>query len=158
MSNHNDKPYVLEHQVGFLLRRAHQLATAHFNRLMPTENLTPPQFSVLLKMHELGQVSQNQLGRLVDIDQSTVQGIVSRLCQRGLVDRLEDPHHKSRLLLNVTNSGLAELDKCLPAATEVSQETLAHLAADEQQELLRLLQKLIEPSTTATHTANRKYD
>lgn len=137
------KQYQLESQVGFLLRRAHQFASSIFSSTIPDANLTPPQFSVLVKLAELGQVSQNQLGRLVDIDQSTVQGIVSRLRQRGLVTRTEDPLHKSRLLLGVTDEGRQTLTVCIPAAGKVSKQTLASLTAAERRELRRLLNKMV---------------
>src|SRR5689334_23773594 len=77
--------YVLEDQVGFLLRCAHQRATEVFNAVMERFAVTPTQFAALAKLDDLGSVSQNQLGRLTRMDPATVSGVVGRLIARGLV-------------------------------------------------------------------------
>ena len=63
--------YVLEEQAGHLLRRAHQRHTAIFQENIPDGQLTPLQFAALVKLHDLGEVSQNQLGRLIAMDAAT---------------------------------------------------------------------------------------
>src|SRR5215831_6087288 len=78
------KGYVLEDQIGFVLRRAHQHATEIFNNVMNGFELTPRQFAALSKLHDLGPTSQNQLGRLVAMDPATMFGVASRLAKRSL--------------------------------------------------------------------------
>src|SRR5689334_5535595 len=85
------KSYVLEDQIGFVLRRAHQHATEIFNSVMDGFELTPRQFAALSKLHDLGPTSQNQLGRLVAMDPATTFGVASRLAKRNLVRQSVDP-------------------------------------------------------------------
>ena len=61
--------YVLESQVGFVMRRAVQRHIAIFSSLIP--EMTPTQFAALAKLCELGQTSQNELGRLTSMDVAT---------------------------------------------------------------------------------------
>ena len=82
--------YVLEDQVGFLLRCAHQRATEIFNAVMGRFAVTPTQFAALAKLDDLGSVSQNQLGRLTRMDPATVSGVVGRLIARGFVRQSPD--------------------------------------------------------------------
>ena len=70
-----DAAYVLEDQVGFLLRCAHQRATEVFNAVMGGFGVTPTQFAALAKLDDLGSVSQNQLGRLTAMDPATISGV-----------------------------------------------------------------------------------
>ena len=49
--------------------------------------LTPTQFAALVKVHDIGQVSQNQLGRLTAMDPATIQGVIQRLEARKLIER-----------------------------------------------------------------------
>src|SRR5882762_6117994 len=77
--------YVLEDQVGFLLRCAHQRGSEIFNAVMERFAVTPTQFAALAKLDDLGSVSQNQLGRLTRMDPATVSGVVGRLIARGFV-------------------------------------------------------------------------
>jgi DNA-binding MarR family transcriptional regulator len=83
--------YVLEEQVGHILRRAHQRATAIFMaELGDRFDLTPTQYAALVKLHDAGPQSQNQLGRLTAMDPATIQGVVRRLVERRLVERSHD--------------------------------------------------------------------
>jgi MarR family transcriptional regulator, lower aerobic nicotinate degradation pathway regulator len=86
--------YVLEHQAGHLLRRAHQRHTTIFQDGMGDVQLTPTQYAALVKIRDTGQISQNQLGRLTAMDPATIQGVVQRLAARGLVDRTPDLHDR----------------------------------------------------------------
>ncbi len=48
------------------LRRAHYRASLNLSRYIRKSDLTPPQLATLLKLQEIGETSQNELGRLVD--------------------------------------------------------------------------------------------
>src|SRR5215813_5220824 len=76
--------YVLDEQVGFLLRIATQRHTSLFMSRM-VEGLTQTQFAALAKLLEVGPCSQNHLGRLIYLDAATIKGVVDRLRARGLV-------------------------------------------------------------------------
>ncbi|CAN0544703.1 unnamed protein product, partial [Laminaria digitata] len=60
--------YLLEDQVGHLLRRAHQRHTAIFQATIGDPQLTPLQFASLMKLADVGEASQNHLGRLTAMD------------------------------------------------------------------------------------------
>ena len=76
--------YVLDDQIGFLMRKAQQRHLALFAALM-VEGLTAQQFATLAKLAEIGPSSQNALGRATAMDNSTMNGVVGRLRERGLV-------------------------------------------------------------------------
>ena len=82
--------YVLDDQVGFLMRVAMQRHTSIFMSAM-IEELTQTQFAVMAKLHEVGPCSQNHLGRLVYLDAATIKGVVDRLGLRGFVTTGSDP-------------------------------------------------------------------
>ena len=97
--------YVLEKQVGYLLRRAHQRASAIFADLIGEDRLTPMQYGALVKIHDLGEVTQNLLGRSVAMDPATINGVVSRLEERALVAREQDPKNRRRVPLASDTEG-----------------------------------------------------
>jgi len=143
------KRYRLEDQIGFLLRRAHQHASSVFGQEMSVLSLTPPQFAALIQIHEAQSLSQNQLGRLTDTDPATVVGIVKRLVERGLINRIEDKHHKRKLKLQLTAAGQSVVEDALPRAQRVTQRTLEALPPQDQQELVRLLSAMVARTDTA---------
>src|SRR6476661_5031219 len=63
--------YVLDDQVGFLMRIAMQRHTSIFTSRM-LEGLTQTQFAALAKLYEVGPCSQNHLGRLIYLDAATI--------------------------------------------------------------------------------------
>lgn len=138
-----DKPgYILEHQIGFILRQASQRHHAIFNSNMP-DGITPTQFSVLNMLSRLKQCSQNLLGRLVGMDAATVKGVIDRLCARGLTVTSPDLEDARLILVSLTPIGIALAEKCLPLAVEISKETLSPLTIAEQKKLLTLLKKIV---------------
>ena len=137
------RPYRIEDQVGYLLRRAHQRASAIFQTSIGDPNITPTQYSSMVKLHEYTELSQNHLGRLVGMDKATMQGVVRRLKDRGLVDSRPDPGDARRTLLSLTIDGQRIVNKLLLNGPAVSRETLKPLNGAEQRQLLELLSKII---------------
>ena len=133
--------YVLERQVGFVMRRAVQRHIAIFSALVP--EITPTQFAALAKLCELGQASQNELGRLTSMDVATIKGVVDRLRSRDLISSAPLESDRRRLMLAPTRKGRALYRKYAAQAAEVTRQTLAPLDADEQRQLMTLLERLI---------------
>jgi DNA-binding MarR family transcriptional regulator len=134
--------YVVEDQVGFLMRRANQRHTAIFQDGMAAVELTPTQFTALVKVVELGRVTQNHLGRLAAMDPATIQGVVRRLIDRDLVSRTSDPLDRRTIVLAPTQSGSALAAEAVIAARRITEATLDPLTAQERRQLVSLLRKV----------------
>lgn len=133
--------YVLEDNVGFLLRQAGQRHLAIFAAQM-TGRLTATQFAAIAKLHETGPCSQNRLGRLTAMDAATIKGVVDRLVARGLLRAMPDPADARLRLISLTAEGSRLIDQALPVATDITERTLAPLDPAERTTLLSLLRKL----------------
>ena len=81
--------YVLDDQIGFVLRLAVQFHTAIFTARM-VEGLTQTQFATLSKVYEVGSCTQSDLGRLLTLDSATVNGVTDRMYSRGLIEITAD--------------------------------------------------------------------
>lgn len=134
--------YVVEDQVGFLMRRANQRHTAIFADGMAAMELTPTQFTALIKVVELGRITQNHLGRLSAMDPATIQGVVRRLMDRDLITRSADPLDRRAIVLAPTPAGAVLAAQAVRAARRITEATLAPLTADERRTLRSLLHKL----------------
>jgi DNA-binding MarR family transcriptional regulator len=141
----NAKPvrggYILDEQIGFILRTVSQRHAAIFARDIGT-NLTPTQWAALSKLAETGPCSQNQLGRLTAMDVATIKGVIDRLTARGLTETSSDPEDGRRLQVSLTRAGQQLAEKVAPNAFAISKETLAPLDAKERETLFSLLNKL----------------
>jgi MarR family transcriptional regulator, lower aerobic nicotinate degradation pathway regulator len=133
--------YVLDEQVGFLLRVAMQRHTAIFMSRM-IEGLTQTQFAAMAKLLEVGACSQNHLGRLIYLDGATIKGVVDRLRARRFVTSQGDPQDKRRRAIALSETGRRVAEAAVVVAAEITAETLAPLTQDEQRTVQRLLKKL----------------
>jgi MarR family transcriptional regulator, lower aerobic nicotinate degradation pathway regulator len=133
--------YILEEQIGFILRQVWQRHATIFAREIGC-NLTSAQWAALAKLTEAGPCSQNQLGRLTAMDVATIKGVIDRLTARGLTETSADPRDGRRLLVSLTRAGQQMVEKALPNALAITRETLAPLDAKERETLVALLCKL----------------
>jgi len=133
--------YILDEQIGFILRQVWQRHAAIFTRDIGI-NLTPTQWAALAKLNETGACSQNQLGRLTAMDVATIKGVIDRLTARGLTETSPDPQDGRRLLVSLTRAGQEMAEKAASNALAISKETLAPLDTKERETLIGLLNKL----------------
>jgi DNA-binding MarR family transcriptional regulator len=141
ISETSSSGYVLEHQVGFLLRQVGQrhgaLFLDHFG-----DSLTPTQWASLVKLHERGPLSQNLLGRSTSMDIATIKGVIDRMTKRGLTKVRADEADGRLRLVELTAEGRKLVEALLPLAIRVTEATLAPLSRKERETLMKLLRKL----------------
>ncbi len=134
-------PYLLDEQIGFVLRLAGQRHTAIFQAVID-EDLTPTQFSTLIRLSEIGDSSQNQLGRLVGMDVATTKGVVDRLRKKNLVSSIVDSADVRRRKIQLTTEGTVLVNRLKRRGREISRQTLEPLSDAEQTQLFELLKKI----------------
>jgi DNA-binding MarR family transcriptional regulator len=134
--------YRLDDAPGFLLRVALRTHTSIFAEKM-IEELTPPQFSTLAKLREVGSCSQNHLGRLIHYDSATITGVINRLKSRGLIKSSKDPLDPRRRQIELTDKGRRTADAAIETIGEISGETFARLTREEFKTLTEILKKVI---------------
>ena len=137
------KVYRLEDQIGYLLGRAQAVALGNLRRDMGDLDLTPPQLGAILKLMEVGQLSQNELGRQSGMKPATVHGVIQRLQKRGLVATAPSPDDQSRHLVSLTQSGRAMALTLADHSRRAAEKTLSPLNEAEQQELADYLRRIV---------------
>ncbi|GHH80291.1 MarR family winged helix-turn-helix transcriptional regulator [Promicromonospora soli] len=134
--------YLPEH-VGFLIRRAQQVHLAVWAE-EAGPGLSNVQFGVLNVLHRTGGASQRELCDVLDLDRSTVAGLVSRLEARGLVERTRAAADRRRNLVRLTDDGAAELRRLVPHVAQVDASLTAGLSEEERATLRRLLTRVLD--------------
>lgn len=140
--NNNSSSFVLEDQVGFLLRAASQRNTVLFSEGM-VAGLTRVQFATVAKLLEVGSCSQNELGRLVLMDRATIKGVVSRLRKRGFIEVRPDTHDRRQNVLALTKLGQRTARRAIAVAPAITDQMLEHLNATECKQIVKLLRKIV---------------
>lgn len=137
----DEDAYVLDEQVGFILRQVQQRHAVLFSERF-TNELTPTQWAAVSKLAEIGEASQNLLGRLSAMDVSTIKGVVNRLTARSLIATRPDPEDRRRVLISLSEEGRQLFNTHLKDAIEASRDTLRPLRPHERSAFVRMLKKL----------------
>jgi DNA-binding MarR family transcriptional regulator len=135
--------FSVDNQVGFLLRLAHQKANANLAARLGAFNLTPPQASILLRLLEQGEVSQNLLGRLAAMESANIRDVVLRLRRRQLIIGKKSDEDARLILLSLTPAGLKIARSLITVSIDSVAATLAPLSQRERGVLRELLRKVI---------------
>lgn len=136
-----DPVYRLDDQVGYLLRLANQRHANIFQSILPVD-ITRTQFAALVRLAQVGQCSQNELGRQTAMDVATIKGVVDRLRKKGFVDVSPDAMDKRRFLISISDDGKELVSGIQQAGLEISEKTLEPLSPSERSEFLRLIKKI----------------
>ncbi len=89
----------------------------------------------LFVLHELGRtpaLSLNELAARTSTDQSSVSVVVTRLVDAGFVSRDRDSRDARRLVLNLTKSGRALLQKAPPVAQQQLIDVLERMTSTDR--------------------------
>lgn len=138
-----DPFFELYQRPGFLLRRAHRISVAIFERECATLSLTPAQFGVLYTLHNTPGIDQSTLSRALGLDRVTLLRVAKGLEQRGLIVR-HAPLTGRRLSLQLTATGESLFQQAKPLAARAVQRLQSPLSEAEQATLNHLLNKLCD--------------
>ncbi len=143
MNQHNNE-YIIEDQVGYLLRRAYYHHLSIFQQSLDETQLTSVQFATLYSIHKLQECSQKELVNDTGIDQATIRGIIQRLKDKGLISQDPDSIDKRKVLIHITSQGKALLKQAIPIAETITDLTLKALNPAEKIALQFLLKKIVD--------------
>jgi len=137
------KSFDFRHAPGHLIRRAHQVAVAIFMEETAGYDVTPVQFAILNALMEDPGEDQVTLARKVAFDAATFGSVITRLEGRGWVRRESDEADRRRKRLWVTEEGADAARAMKRSVGKVQQRILAPLEAQEREQLLALLDRLV---------------
>ena len=129
---------------GYLISRTGMYAQRHFAERMETLGLTPRMWGALNVIDAEGPVSQQQLGRAIGMDPSTMVSTIDELESKGLVQRRPHPTDRRAHALHITDAGRDALTRGRGLAREAQDELLAPLSAEDRRVLHDLLLRIAE--------------
>jgi DNA-binding MarR family transcriptional regulator len=138
---------------GHLFRRCRNRSTAMFVEACRPHDITPDQYAVLKVVQIHPDSDQSETGAHAALDASTVGQVIARLRERGYLATRRDG---KRSLTALTAEGRALIETLDPLVATAQRRTLGPLTKREQQQLLRLMSKLIGVSTAYHRPARER--
>lgn len=102
------------------------------------------EFVMLAHLREHNPIPQQELGEMLCIDANNLVLLLNELESRGFAYRRRDPADRRRHLVEITDEGLAALEKAEYGIEGVEDDVLASLSSQERAELQGLLTKALE--------------
>ena len=134
---HDQKP------LGPMLGQCAHLARERMDARMSRFGMTPSQTHVLLYLRRQGgQVSQGELTAHMRVKPSTVNGILDRLEEKGLVERTVSGTDARQRLVTLTSSGV-ERESQTKQCFQDAEALIARGMTTEDTETLRRLLELV---------------
>lgn len=130
---------------GHLIRRLHQQSTQVFQAQTQAAgfDLTSVQFAALDAIAEQPGIDQASLAATISFDRATIGGVIDRLEQKGLVQRLVSAQDRRARQLHLTPGGRQLLSACRPVVEALQDEILAALSPRERASFLALASKAL---------------
>lgn len=132
---------LLRERPGFMIRRAHQIATSIFLDASSEFGSTTTQFGVLTVLLSASGIDQITVARRLGLDRSTAGSVLRTLEEGGFVTRIVGPDRRRRCLA-LTQAGHERLEALRDCAAVALQRLLEPLTAEEADTLRLLLRKL----------------
>ena len=133
------------HRLGPTLGWAAQMARCAMDARVSRYDVTPVQTHVLMYLHHHGgQAPQRELTEFLRAKPSTVNGVLDRMEEKGLVRRSVAGEDARRRLITLTDKG-AEQQARFAESFLASEEALVRgFSPEERETLLRLLDRIVE--------------
>lgn len=101
-------------------------------------------YAVLASLADFGPASQSALSNRTGIYRSDMVGVLNELARRRLVERTPDPDDQRRNVITISAEGRRQLRRLDKVLDGLHDELLAPLTADERDQLVRLLTRLLD--------------
>jgi DNA-binding MarR family transcriptional regulator len=104
--------------------------------------ISVPEWKVLAIIADRPGLSAVTVARLAEMDTVAVSRAVTKLLDRGLIDRELDSEDRRRSVLNLSADGAALYDAVVPIASDVEARLLAEFSDDEKRVLEKAMRML----------------
>jgi DNA-binding MarR family transcriptional regulator len=137
---------------GYLISRLGFFGSKRFAELLATMGLTTRTWGAMNALDHEGDVTQQQLGRAIGMDPSSMVSTIDELEAKGWVERRRHPTDRRAYALHITDAGLETLTRARRLAGGAQNELLAPLDDAERAQLHDLLLRLVAAAGASAET------
>lgn len=118
----------------------------HAEKNLLRADLNVAELRILKVLREQGSSPMNRFCAETMLSQPSITGIVDRLEERGLVERVRSKEDRREVLIAITEKGNAAYSKGMDLHRQFVEKALSALEDDEARSLVSLLEKLADAS------------
>jgi DNA-binding MarR family transcriptional regulator len=129
--------------LGYLVNHLARLLARQLESKIKPHGIALGAFPALLHLWEKDGLTQKELVERLGIEQPTMAATLSRMERDGLITRQRDEGDARVQRIRLTESARELQDVALASATEVNAKALANISPEDQQNLIRLMSRVI---------------
>ncbi len=100
-------------------------------------DLTMPQLKIMFLLNAHTHMRMGELAETLGRNLSTTTGVVDKLVEHGLVDRVPDPDDRRVVVVGITERGNKLCNSLLKVGSDETKEVLERLSVEELQQVHR---------------------
>ncbi|CAM2883654.1 MarR family winged helix-turn-helix transcriptional regulator [Moritella viscosa] len=128
---------------GWLLNVVANKASKDFDAELKKRGLSLALWPTLMCLWEEEGVTQRDIALKSKVESSTTTRTLDKLVALGLVERRDDPNSRRTFRIYLTEAGKALKTDLVPIPVAINADLVRSLEGEEQQEIVRLLQKIV---------------
>lgn len=136
--------YQMTQAICFRLGKTMRKVNKYYDKNLQTHNITFTQLFILAALLEKEPIRFKELADLVNIEGSTLSGIIDRMERKDLVQRREDHEDRRSLLLGLTDKAREIGPELLQTAHRLEDDLKAKLSDGEYLLFLEILDKIAD--------------
>lgn len=138
-----DNKFDRQKSFGWLLNVVANKASKDFDTELKKHGLSLALWPTLMCLWEEEGVTQRDIALKSKVESSTTTRTLDKLVALDLVERRDDPNSRRSFRIYLTEAGKALKTDLLPIPVAINADLLSSLEAQEQQDMIRLLQKMV---------------
>ncbi len=129
-------------KVGIIITRLAQIYEEIQEKILEKYDLTGPQMNVLkmLFFSKTNGITQDKISQMIFTSKANVSTLLSRMQDKELIERIENPNNKREKLVKITNKGKDKIKQIHKA--ESHRQNINLLSNKDNEQLINLLNKL----------------
>jgi DNA-binding MarR family transcriptional regulator len=135
---------ILDDSLGYQLGVTYRKMLHPLMQRFKPYDLTPEQFTVLVRLYEEDGINQKELALRTSRDQPTLTRILDLLERKGMVRKETDPSDRRAFLLYVTEEGQKITEILTPIEQQYNRELFAGMNREDIEKFRQNLELLLE--------------
>lgn len=139
----------IDQSLGYMINHAGRRLTLLLTLRYQPYDITTEQWSVMNRLYEQDGITQKELARRSEKDQTNITRILDQLERKGLAVRKANEADRRSFLTYITPKGRELNETLLPIEKEVIQSVLGGLDGEDVAQLARLLRHVTQAADRA---------
>ncbi|MDH5927049.1 MarR family transcriptional regulator [Vibrio lentus] len=132
-----------ENSFGWMINVVANKASKDFDVELKQHGLSLALWPTLMCLWEEEGITQRDIAAKSKVENSTTTRTLDKLEKLELVERRADPNSRRSFRIYLTEKGKALEEQLVPIPIRLNKELMNELDAEEQQQMIKLLQKMV---------------